>query len=69
MVKKDRFIKLIDYDNDSIFYIDPEEIIEIANVPKTDKHEARTRIMTSSKSLYLVKESAEMVHIKIISTK
>lgn len=42
MAKKDKFIKLTDYDNDSIVYINPEVITEITGLAKTDKHTART---------------------------
>lgn len=69
MAKKDRFIKLTGFDNGDVVYIDPEEITEIAGLSKTERYAARTRIATKAKMIYLVKESAEKIHITIITKK
>ena len=65
---KDKFLKLGDYNSNGFVYIDPEEIKEFADLPKTDRHSARTSVVTT-KSLYLVRESSEKIHIMIISNK
>lgn len=67
MAKKDRFIKLTNFDDDNIVYIDPTEIAEITGLFKTEKYAARTRITTKATNIYLVKESAEKIHIMIIT--
>ena len=65
--KKDPFIKLTDFGSDRHIYIDPEEIKEIAGLPATEKHKKRTSVATT-KSLYLVKEDEEQIHILILTS-
>jgi hypothetical protein len=69
MLKKNRFIKLTNYDDGNIVFLDPEEITEIAGLSKTEKYVARTRIITKAKTIYLIKELPEKIHTMILTKK
>ena len=69
MTKKDRFIKLTDFDDGNVVYIDPIEIVEIAGLSKTENYAARTRIATKAKMTYLIREPPEKIHIMILTKK